>query len=142
MGVVTGNIIIVEDDRDDQAILEMAFNKLDLPNKLLLFNNGEEALKYLQNPLNPIPFIIFSDINMPRMNGIELLQEIQDDPILKAKAIPFVFLSSSSSQEDIKKAYFYSAQGYFEKPVAYKEVLMNLELIIKYWTRCLHPKVD
>lgn len=129
-----GPILLVEDDEVDQEIFSEALNQLDLRNRLVIKNNGEEALEYLVN--EETPFIIFSDINMPRMNGLELLRKIEENEQLKKKSIPFIFLSSSSSEEQIYQAYMLLCQGYFEKPSNYGGYRDIIRCAIEYWEHC------
>ena len=66
-----GAIIIVEDDTDDQEMFSEVFKELNYKNEIVFFNDGQEALAYLKAKTTE-PFIVFSDINMPKLNGIEL----------------------------------------------------------------------
>jgi len=70
-----GPIVVIEDDHDDQYLLELVFKKLGYINKVLYFFNGQEALDYLENT-NSIPFLILSDINMPKLDGFALRDKI------------------------------------------------------------------
>lgn len=95
-----GEIIIIEDDEDDQFLLEEVFKSLPYPNKRIYFPDGLTALNYLHKD-EASPFIILSDINMPRLNGIELRQKIHTDAAINLKCIPYLFflrlLTSRSS---------------------------------------------
>jgi CheY-like chemotaxis protein len=127
-----GPIIFVEDDEDDREILEEVCKECNLPNDIIFLHNGQEALDYLINTTEK-PFIIFSDINMPIMNGIELRDKIFEDEELKAKAIPFIFLTTSRSKTHILSAYFKPIQGYFLKPQSFEETKDFIKAIIAYW---------
>ena len=93
-----GEIIIIEDDEDDQFLLEEVFKLLNYPNKRTYFPDGLAALEYLQVD-NVLPFIILSDINMPKLNGIELRNKLHTDPQLCLKCIPYLFFSTAIDQE-------------------------------------------
>lgn len=129
-----GPLLLVEDDIIDQVLFKKAMSVLRITYELIVANNGEEALTILRSDVVP-PFIIISDINMPRMNGLELAREILKDEKLRSKSIPFVFMSSSASPEEVKQAYDLCVQGYFEKSLDYNSLKNNLSMIIGYWER-------
>jgi CheY-like chemotaxis protein len=133
-----GPIIAVEDDTDDQFLLQTAISELKISNNLIFFNNGQEALIYLETTQEQ-PFLILCDINMPVMNGLELRERIDKNEFLKKKAIPFVFLSTSDNPQVVEAAYNSTIQGFFKKLsnfVAYKDQIL---VIFNYWQNCLHP---
>jgi len=133
-----GPIIIIEDDLDDQDMLKEVFQDLENSNEVLFFGDGEMALEYLTTS-SVKPFIIFSDINMPKLSGMELRQKIQENEDLRIKSIPFLFFSTSSEQEHIVDAYSKSAQGFFVKPNSYTELKATIQTIVEYWNRCVAP---
>lgn len=132
-------IIIIDDDKDDLYFIESIVNQLEINRELLTFTDCTKALDYLKAADKP-PFIIFCDINMPQMNGIEFRSVLCKDETLKLKAIPFLFLTTSVNNHDIKEAYDLAAQGYFKKPdtiSGYKELFKS---VISYWTICERPR--
>lgn len=133
-----GPIISIEDDADDQYLLKCVLEEMNISNKVYFFNNGLEALNYLEVTKEQ-PFIILCDINMPVMNGIELRRHIENDEYLKKKSIPFVFLSTSGSAQLVEAAYEYTIQGYVKKASGFDTFKNQIELIIDYWEACLHP---
>ncbi len=133
-----GPIISIEDDADDQYLLKSVLDEIKIPNSVHFFNNGLEALQYLQVTTEQ-PFLILCDINMPIMNGLELRQKIDDDEYLKKKSIPFVFLSTSGSPKLVEEAYASTIQGYYQKASGFDAFRKQIELIIAYWKSCLHP---
>src|SRR4051812_34920087 len=104
-----GSIIVIEDDKDDQQFLMEVFNKLGYPNKVLYFGDGEEALNYLNGPIEP-PFLILSDINMPKLDGIQLRKQLKTDAALHLKCIPYLFFSTALNQKTVIEAYSLSVQ--------------------------------
>lgn len=78
----TGPIIIIEDDLSDQFILEEVFEELNYKNELIFFDSGEAALKYLRDT-EAEPFLLLSDINMPKLNGMELRKKIHNNEDLR-----------------------------------------------------------
>ena len=99
-----GPVIIIEDDEDDQEILQEVFKKLNYPNELIFFFDGQEALIYLNKPTT-LPFIILSDINMPKLNGFELRTKLKTDAELAIKCIPYLFFSTALNQKAVIDAY-------------------------------------
>jgi CheY-like chemotaxis protein len=134
----TGPIIIIEDDLDDQDILTEIFQELDYKNEIIFFNEGEKALDYLTDT-NIEPFIIFSDINMPRLNGMELRAKIHENEDLRIKSIPYLFFSTSAEQQYVVDAYSKSIQGFFVKPKKYEEIKETIKTIVEYWQKCVSP---
>jgi CheY-like chemotaxis protein len=109
-----GEIIVIEDDEDDRLFLEDIFTSLGYPNKVVYFMDPTLVIQYLSDE-NVRPFLIISDINMPKLNGYELREKIILDKKLGQKCIPYIFLSTSKAASNVEKAYEYAIQGYFEK---------------------------
>lgn len=133
-----GPIIIIEDDIDDQEFLKTVFEKLNYSNEILFFGDGEEALIYLRKPA-AVPFIILSDINMPKLNGFELRQKLKTDADLNIKCIPYLFFSTALDQKAVIDAYSVSAQGFFIKQTNMKELEKVISIIVEYWKHCATP---
>ncbi len=134
-----GPIIFIEDDIDDQEILRHVFKDLDYHNELIFFTEPEDALEYL-TATKIKPFIIFSDINMPRLNGMELRDKVRENKQLEIKSIPYLFFTTSAEQDHVIDAYSKSIQGFFVKPSDYKEIKDVLRVIVEYWQKCVSPK--
>ena len=94
---VNGPVILIEDDEDDQQIFEEVFKRLNYKNEILFFADGEAALNYLKKP-SVIPFLILSDINMPKLNGFELREKLRTDADLNIKCIPYLFFSTATKR--------------------------------------------
>ena len=133
-----GPILLVEDDLDDQEFLIDALQILGITNQVELFDNGQKALDYLKNS-NKQPFLILSDVNLPIMNGMQLKAEIQNNEVLRNKAIPFVFLSTSADSKAVQDAFELNVQGFFVKENSYEGIQLQLKQIIGYWKSCRHP---
>ena len=129
---------MIEDDRDDQEIFREIFADLAYKNDIIFFSDGEEALDFLNN--NDVePFILFSDINMPKLSGMELRNKVHENESLRIKTIPYLFFSTSAEQEHVVHAYSKSIQGFFIKPSDYNEMKDLLKTIIEYWLKCVSP---
>ncbi|HEX8270782.1 MAG TPA: response regulator [Flavobacterium sp.] len=133
-----GPIIIIEDDLEDQNILNEVFISLNYKNKIIFFDQAEKALEYLINT-NVEPFIIFSDINMPKLSGMELRNKIHENEDLRLKSIPYLFFSTSAEQKHVVDAYSKSIQGFFVKPNTYEQIRETMKVIITYWEHCVSP---
>jgi CheY-like chemotaxis protein len=133
-----GPVIVIEDDIDDQELLTEVFKKLGYENKLLFFINGEEALDYL-NGSDESPFIILSDINMPKLDGFALRGKVKMDAKLQVKCIPYLFFTTASSQQAIIDAYSLSVQGFFIKQNSMKGLENTIRVIMEYWSLCASP---
>src|SRR6478735_4374722 len=133
-----GTIIFIEDDIDDQELVAEVFKELNYKNPILFFGDGEQAYEYLTN--NRVePFIVFSDINMPKLNGMELREKIHNNEDLRMKCTPYLFFSTSSEQQHVIDAYSKSVQGFFVKPHSFPELKRTLTIIIDYWKECVSP---
>jgi CheY-like chemotaxis protein len=133
-----GPIIIIEDDIDDQEMLTEIFNDLNFRNKIIYFSDGDKALEYLIDTNNK-PFLILSDINMPKVNGFELRDKIHTNEELRLKCIPYLFFTTSSSQNAVIDAYSKSVQGFFIKPNTYEKLKLMIKKIVEYWQECEAP---
>lgn len=133
-----GPIIIIEDDLDDQEILTEVFQELNYKNEIIFFDDGEKALEYLTATAIK-PFIIFSDINMPKLSGMELREKIHQNEDLRLKSIPYLFFSTSAEQSHVVDAYSKSIQGFFVKPTGYNEIKEIIKTIVSYWEACVSP---
>lgn len=132
-------IVIIEDDKDDQDVLRDVFRNLDTVYELVFFEQGNDAYNFLMSTSRK-PFIIISDINLPKMNGIELKRKIDTTDYLRRKAIPFVFFTTADNRGTIDSAYeVTNLQGYFRKGLLMEEIAENIRCILNYWSRALHP---
>ena len=133
-----GAVIIIEDDSDDRDFLKEVFYNLNYGNEVIFFSTGEEALEYVQEEKNE-PFLILSDINMPKLNGYELRKKIQTDEKLAIKCIPYLFFTTTARKQDVINAYSMSVQGFFTKPDSLEKLQRIIKLIMDYWKECAAP---
>jgi len=124
--------LLVEDDLVDAMTVERALKDLKVANPLVHTLNGEEALEYLRNDSNEKPCVILLDLNMPRMNGIELLKILKAND--KLKRIPVIVLTTSRNTEDKWETFGLSVAGYIVKPADYKKFVEAIRAIDLYWT--------
>jgi two-component system, chemotaxis family, response regulator Rcp1 len=130
------SVLLVEDNEDDVLMIRRAMDKETFVKELHLASNGIEALEYLRSggspgAEGPIPDIILLDLNMDRMNGFELLEELKNDP--KLSGIPVIILTSSDRYQDVEKARSLKADGYLTKPAKPNGYVQTLGEVKKYW---------
>ena len=127
------NILLVEDDEVDVMNVKRAFDKNHILNPLFVAGNGYEALEKLRNGEVPQGRrIVLLDLNMPKMNGIEFLRELRNDPALAPT--PVVVLTTSNNDRDKIDAYNFNVAGYLLKPVTFAEFSDLMVTLNKYWT--------
>lgn len=126
----TGPIIVIEDDEDDKEILEKVFKELKIKNEVIFFLESEKALFYLiHSPIQP--FLILSDLNMPKLSGLELREEIHTNEDLRLKCIPYLIFSTGAEQKHVIDAYSKSVQGFFIKPHSFDKVKSIIKTIVE-----------
>lgn len=136
-----GKIILVDDDNYEKDMLERALKKRGWDSRVEYFGDPEQALEHLRQNADEI-FLIFSDMNMPTMNGMDFKKSIDNDPILREKSIPFIFATSAPVKSEVTKAFAYRVQGFFRKPNTTEEQADMLDIIIKYWIISSHPNKE
>jgi CheY-like chemotaxis protein len=132
----SGPIIVIEDDVEDQMILDEIFKNLNFPNKVIFFSDGNDAINYLSTTTEQ-PFLILSDINMPRMDGFEVRNRILEKE--KLKCIPYLFFTTGVDKKAVHDAYAMSVQGFFIKPASMMQLQSTVKKIIEYWQECYAP---
>ena len=129
------HILLVEDNEGDIVLTLEAFNDVKLKNTISVVRDGEEALQYLhqQGPdmsATPPDFILL-DINLPKMDGKEVLTYIKNHD--KFKSIPVVMLTTSSSEKDVAESYASFANCYITKPVDFEKFIQVIRSIEEFW---------
>jgi len=129
------DILIVEDNNVDLLIMQEALKDTSFPAKVHTTSNGEDAMKFLRRVGNysaaPRPHLILLDLNMPRKNGHEVLQEIKSDRLLLR--IPVIVLTTSQSDDDVSRAYAAHANCYIRKPVDFEKFCDVMRQIEAFW---------
>jgi CheY-like chemotaxis protein len=133
-----GPIIIIEDDADDRDLLALVFKDLKYPNEIIFFEEGVTALAYLTDD-KIFPFLILSDVNLPKLNGFELRKMIHTNEGLSSKCIPYLFFSTSVDEKAVYDAYTMSVQGFFLKPLRLSHLTNLIRKIVEYWQECYSP---
>lgn len=133
-----GIILLVEDNPADQQLCLRAFQKGKTNARIFVVSDGQEAMEFLlnrdsfSNPLEfPRPDLILLDINMPRMDGKQVLKEIKANPFLKV--IPVVMLTTSDHEKDIIDSYNLGVNAYISKPVQNNDFVEVVEKLEEFW---------
>ncbi|MGC1309207.1 MAG: response regulator [Phormidesmis sp.] len=140
--VAITNILLVEDDKVDVMNVQRSFKKAKITNPLYIAGDGVEALEILRGESEGPPMpdsrrLILLDLNMPRMGGIEFLEEIRADP--KLRLTPVIVLTTSDQERDRIEAYNLNVSGYILKPVTFMNFAEVMSTINRYWTLCEIP---
>jgi len=133
-------ILMADDDADDRFFTKEAFQENRIINELHFVKDGVELLEFLNRQGEyankdhlPMPDLILLDLNMPRKDGRETLQEIKADP--KLRTIPVVILTTSSAEEDIVRSYELGAAGYITKPIMFDQLVEITSILGKYFVQ-------
>jgi len=129
-------VMVAEDDPDDRLLIQDAFKETDPNLHLQFLEDGSALMEYLNQaaaaePGHPQPDLILLDINMPRKNGWQVMQELKDNPALRH--IPVVILTTSNSHEEIQRSYALGGNGFITKPASYSALVQQVKALRKYW---------
>ncbi|MDX2229879.1 MAG: response regulator [Leptolyngbyaceae cyanobacterium bins.349] len=130
------NILLVEDDEVDVMNIRRAFRRNQIQNPIYTASDGLEALALLRGTgdrsiMPPTRRIVLLDLNMPRMSGLEFLQELRSDAQLRT--IPVIVLTTSNREQDRQQAYHYNVAGYLVKPIAFDAFSDLMVAFNHYW---------
>ncbi|HEX9649023.1 MAG TPA: response regulator [Cyclobacteriaceae bacterium] len=131
-------ILLVEDRPEDAEMTIMAIKDAKLVNNIHWVEDGEEALdfifgrgEYSSRKASPLPSLILLDLKLPKVNGLEVLAKIKQDP--KTKKIPVVILTTSKTSREVEEAYTLGANSYIIKPVDFEKFVTTVREIGLYW---------
>ena len=123
-------ILLADDDEDDCLLFKEALAELSLPSQLIIVRDGDQLMDFLGNKSNPVPHVLFMDLNMPRKNGFECLVEIKNNKKLEQLCI--VITTTSCKQEIINHAYLNGAQYYICKPPEFSKLKKVILQVLTY----------
>jgi two-component system response regulator len=131
-------ILLVEDNRRDEALVLRAFKKSNILNTIVVARDGVEALDYLFNtgkyaagPPNAPPQMVLLDLKLPKVDGLQVLRQIRAQA--RTKRLPVVVFTSSNEEEDLIKSYELGANSYVRKPVAFEQFVDSTRQLGLYW---------
>lgn len=125
-------ILLIEDDIIEIMKVHRSMNELSLDHQITESKNGEEAFEFLHDKNLELPDLIFVDLHMPKMNGLEFLKLFKNDPNLKH--IPAIVFTTSANQNDLKESYKMGIGGYIIKPLKYEDYVLKLKAVLEYWS--------
>ena len=132
------NLLLVEDDPDDAELAVLALRAAGLANRIDIARDGEEALDYLfcrgkypERSFDDPPKVVLLDLKLPKVDGLEVLRQMKNDP--RTKAIPVVILTSSRQEADLTKSYNLGVNSYIQKPVDFEQFRKVVKETGLYW---------
>jgi len=126
-------ILLIEDDRVDVMTVQRALKKIGFANPVFVARNGIDALRMLrgQGREKIAPALVVLDLNLPKMSGVEFLEELRGDPELRAMRV--IVLTSSNEPKDREAAFRYDVEDYIVKPHSFDEFARAMDVILSYW---------
>lgn len=124
-------VLIVDDDADDRMFLEQALRQIGYTQHIEFLEDGEELMDYLTRPDSDLPNLVILDLNMPRKNGLQALQEIKANPQLRR--LPVVVLTTSSADEDVSRSYDLGGNSFITKPFNFNRLVEMMRALKTYW---------
>jgi two-component system, response regulator len=139
-------ILLVEDNPDDVALTLRAFEKSRIKNKIVIAEDGVEALDYIfrsgkfeNRELKELPAVVLLDLKLPKIDGFEVLKAIRNNEF--TKLLPVVILTSSKEESDIIKGYKNGANSYIRKPVDFDKFFEAIQALGLYWLILNEPPI-
>ncbi len=133
-----GKLLLVEDNPDDEALMLRAIKKSNIKEEVVVVRDGAEAVHYLleQGPDGEqlaewLPRVVFLDLKLPRLDGLEVLQRIRSNP--PTRLLPVVILTTSGQEEDLRRSYVLGASSFVRKPISYSELIKVASHLVTYW---------
>ena len=128
-------ILLVEDNKDDEELIILAFREAHIQNKIDIVRDGAEALDYLfqrkQYKEIELPQLVFLDLKLPKVNGLEILKQIRSNP--RTKYLPVVIFTSSIDEQDLIDSYKLGINSYIQKPVGFEKFSKAVSCLGLYW---------
>ncbi len=123
------NIILADDDADDRFLFKAALDEMNIESQLTLLKDGRELMNYLENPDNPLPHILFLDLNMPCRTGVQCLSDIRSQS--RFRDISIAIYSTSNSEKDIEETLSGGANIYIHKPNDFEKLKQIIKHVLK-----------
>ena len=140
------DILLVEDNPDDVELTRLAFEEANVANRVVVAADGAEALDYLfargkhagRDPAQ-LPSIVLLDLNLPKLDGREVLQAIRANPT--TRDLPVIVLTTSAEPFDVEASYALGVNSYIQKPVDFEQFVWAVRQVGLYWLVLNHPRV-
>lgn len=124
-------IALIEDNPDDEALTLRALKKNGIANEIVVLRDGAEALAFLGGPAAPSPHLVLLDLKLPRIDGLEVLRRLRQEP--RTALLPIVVLTSSNEERDLVESYRLGANSYIRKPVDFEQFTEAVRQLGLYW---------
>ena len=124
-------IVLIEDNPDDEALTLRALKKNGIVNDVIVLRDGAEALTFLHGADAPSPHLVLLDLKLPRIDGLEVLRRLRQDP--RTALLPIVVLTSSNEERDLVESYRLGANSYIRKPVDFEQFTEAVRQLGLYW---------
>lgn len=134
-----GQVLIIDDDQDDLALMGEALEKIGIRSSCEFFSSAREALERIRNDERQ-PYLILCDLNLSGMSALEFKAVLNGDARQGQQAIPFVIFTGHADDDEVRSAIALKSQGCFIKPIAFDEMVLVLETILTYWDKCMFYK--
>jgi CheY-like chemotaxis protein len=128
---MSDTILLVEDNPDDETLTVRALRRSGLANAFDVARDGQEALDYLLDHSRPLPRLVLLDLKLPKIDGLEVLRRVRQDP--RGKLVPIVILTSSKEERDLVAGYTSGASSYVRKPVDFDQFADSVRQLGLYW---------
>ncbi|QNP41996.1 response regulator [Lysobacter solisilvae (ex Woo and Kim 2020)] len=140
------DILLVEDNPDDVELTRLAFEEANVANRMIVVRDGAEALDYLfargryaERDPRELPSIVLLDLNLPKLDGREVLQAIRAEPA--TRELPVVVLTTSAEPFDVEASYALGVNSYIQKPVDFEQFVWAVRQVGLYWLVLNQPRV-
>lgn len=140
VGMIDKYILLIEDNEDDVELTKRAFHKQKIVNSMVIVTDGEEAIdflhckgKFIDRDIYQIPTVILLDLNLPKIDGLDVLKEIRRDKY--NKYTPVVILTSSQEERDLLRGYQLGANSYIRKPIDFLQFIDVVKNLGLYWMK-------
>jgi len=131
-------ILLVEDNPSDIELTQRAFVRSRIANEMVVAEDGQEALdflfargQYVDRDASNVPALVLLDLNLPRVDGLEVLRQIREEPL--TRRLPVVILTTSKEEQDVAQSYDLGANSYIRKPVDFTQFVQAIEQMGLYW---------
>lgn len=143
MEVEPARILLVEDEPLNVELLQLALNNYNFVNQIDILEDGEQALQYLigregNPPTHPLPDLVLLDLRLPKINGVQVLQQIRNNP--RTRDLVVVILTSSPEDDQLKACYALGINSYIVKPFGFEKLICVMHKVGLYWMLLKTPE--
>lgn len=130
-------ILLIEDNPNDADLARLAIGRTPFPGSVIHLEDGVSAVDYLTKPGAQLPLVVFLDLKLPRLNGLDVLKRVKNHN--SCSNVPIIMLSSSRELADIEESYRLGVNSYVVKPINFDEYQRVIRELVVYWTEINEP---